>query len=201
MHGTKNEENVKDYERLEFLGDAVLDIVVAEELFRSEIPLNQGQMTRKRTEFVNNEYLSTVFVNLNLGSFIRASLNYSPSVKDRANIVEALFGALFISRGFKMCKLFWAKIQDIMKPYHKVTVQHEEVKLDAIQARVRDVMRMKYKNMGLIAKNPISSLQELCQRNGRALPIYNELEKEGSDHNPLFVFEVTASLFEGESLK
>ncbi|MHA1730840.1 MAG: ribonuclease III family protein [Promethearchaeota archaeon] len=89
----------EDYERLEFLGDSVLDLVAAEELVLEGGELSEGAMTERRKAYVANDVLARVFDHLKLGPLLRAAVNYAPSTKDRANVVEAIFGAVFLSRG------------------------------------------------------------------------------------------------------
>ena len=69
------EPDAKDYERFEFLGDAVLDLLTADYLFNLEKKYTEGIMTQKRSRMVNNEYLSEIFDKLGLKKFIRTEKN------------------------------------------------------------------------------------------------------------------------------
>jgi len=105
--------NIEDYERFEFLGDAVLELISAEELVIN-FQLSEGAMTEKRKQMVNNDYLSQVFDRLKIQPLIRTAMNYTPSVKDKANFVEALFGAVYLDKKYDACKVLWDTIQTKM---------------------------------------------------------------------------------------
>lgn len=94
--------NAEDYERLEFLGDAVLDLVTAEELIKASRE-KEGLLTEHRKQIVNNEYLAQIFDRLKIKSFIRTAVNYTPSIKDKANFLEAFLEPFFKIWISKMC--------------------------------------------------------------------------------------------------
>ncbi len=146
-----------DYDRLEFLGDAVLSLIVAEYVFKDEKILNEGQMTRKRASLVNNDYLASVFDELDVHHLIRASKNYNLSVKDRANFFEAILGAIFLAEGFKKCRNFWIKLHRKLNPDLKIPNIEIEREIDPVQQRVKEALSGLYKELDLIPKNPMSS--------------------------------------------
>ena len=188
-----------DYDRLEFLGDAVLSLIVAEFVFKDENILNEGQMTRKRAGLVNNEYLASVFDELSLQHLIRTTKNYNLSVKDRANFFEAILGAIFLAEGFKKCMKFWLKLHKKLNPGIAIPEVEIEREIDPVQQRVKEALSVMYEELGLIPKNPISSIQELCNKNGMPVPQYHELKREGPPHDPVFVFEIEVTPFSGKS--
>jgi ribonuclease-3 len=183
--------NAEDYERLEFLGDAVLELISAEELVRN-YNLSEGSMTERRKQIVNNEYLSQVFDRLKIQPLTRAAVSYVPSIKDKANFVEALFGAVYLDKGYERCKELWDLFQKKMGINKKKTVS---VPMTAEQKQNKDAMLQFYKQLGLTAKNAKSLLQELCQKQNLPIPEYTLLERIGPDHDPVFRVKVSAILF------
>ncbi|MHA1522686.1 MAG: ribonuclease III family protein [Promethearchaeota archaeon] len=193
----------EDYERYEFLGDSVLDLISAEELF-FEQNFSEGVMTEKRKLLVNNEYLAQVYDRLKMAQFTRTAVNYVPSTKDRANYVEAFFGALFIEFGYKKCKAVWDLMQNKMKEMSnigKMDIMGEMgmnkkktigKHLTAEEKQNETEMKQIHKQMGLIPKNAKSSLQELCQKLNFPIPEYTLVEQTGSDHEPFFKVKVAA---------
>lgn len=183
----------EDYEKLEFLGDAVLNLVSAEELMRDFVDA-EGVMTEKRKALVNNEFLAHIFNCLAMGEFLHAAINYRPSVKDKANVVEALMGAVFLSPNlspnYETCKTLWDTIRARIGalPAEKIvpaTTLEEQTKQEAFQSL--------YRELGLVPKNAKSSLQELCQMQGLPLPEYTEQERVGPDHDPTICVKVVAN--------
>jgi ribonuclease-3 len=183
--------NVEDYERFEFLGDAVLELISAEELV-TNYQLSEGVMTEKRKQLVNNDYLSQIFDRLKMQPLIRTALNYTPSVKDKANFVEALFGAYFLDKKYDACKGLWDTIQT------KMGINKKKVKAAPIsqeEKQNKDAMVNYYKEIGLTPKNAKSMIQELCQKQNLDLPTYEQIERTGPDHDPVFKVKITGILF------
>lgn len=103
---TKPREN---YERLEFLGDAVIDIVVSRELMREFPEGDEGILTQKRSALVQKSFLSTMGQLLNLLDYIKIEQNVDLSqdkiaLKQAANLYEALIGAIYLDGGIKSAK-------------------------------------------------------------------------------------------------
>ena len=89
-----------NYERLEFLGDALLDFAVGEHLYVAHPDWTEGMLTVQRASIVSNEYLACVFDSLCLRRYITATnLLAKPSLKVRANFVESLVGAIYLDGG------------------------------------------------------------------------------------------------------
>ena len=98
-------------ERLEFLGDAVLEVIVAEYLFRNFPEYAEGQMTEHRGKLVNRNYLASKAKELGLGEYILMSDGESESGGRHKNSIladayEALIGAIFIDGGLSGAKMF-----------------------------------------------------------------------------------------------
>ncbi len=184
-----------DYERYEFLGDSVLDLLAAELLFSSKDSLSEGEMTRGRTKLVKNEHLAETYDFLHLQDIIITATHYAPTMKDKANFVEALFGALFLSKGYATCKTLWGKInQHIDFPLGRTTISEDHLH-PKIRDRKNDLETL-YGDLELIPKDPITTLQELCLKNKKPLPKYKLIQRRGPDHHPHFAYQVTVTPFQ-----
>ena len=151
-----------DYERMEFLGDHVLGLVIAEELYHRFGNENEGQMTKRLAGLICGETLVKVAKNLNLGEHIKMAQS-EESAGGRANkanlenAMEAVLGAIFLDQGIEVAKKF-----------------------------ILGVWRDLIDNMVEPPKDAKSALQEWAQ--GRALPLpeYEVIATEGAMHAPLF---------------
>jgi len=99
----------KNYERLEFLGDAVIDIVVSKELMKEFPESDEGILTQKRSALVQKSFLSTMGKLLNLLDYINIDITVDLNqdkiaIKQSANLYEALIGAIFLDRGIEPAK-------------------------------------------------------------------------------------------------
>ncbi|MGL5642118.1 MAG: ribonuclease III [Paraclostridium sp.] len=171
-------------ERLEFLGDSVLGIVVSDFLFQNETELPEGELTKLRANIVCEESLSDVAKHLNLGKHILLGRGEEATGgRDRVSILadafEAVIAAIYLDGGIESAKVF-------------VLENMEEIIQDSIKGRIfRD-----YK----------THLQEVIQSQGESNIIYNLVEEIGPDHNKRFVMEVklndeTLGSGEGKSKK
>ncbi|CEF63257.1 Drosha [Strongyloides ratti] len=108
----KNALTEGDNERLEFLGDAVLQLVITEYLYQNFPDRDEGYMSQLRTCLVSNKTQACVCDDLGLQRYIMPSkpnedvCSIQMKMKDKADLVEALIGALFIDRGIDICRLF-----------------------------------------------------------------------------------------------
>ena len=98
-------------ERLEFLGDAVLEIVVSEYLFNRFANLNEGQLTQMRASLVNTQSLAEIFQQLDCKDLLQTSkgtnkLDETHKHSNYAGTLEACIGAIFIELGFEESKSF-----------------------------------------------------------------------------------------------
>lgn len=157
--GASKEHN----ERLEFLGDAVLELVVTDHLYR-EYAMPEGDLTNLRAAVVRGEMLAKVATTWNLDAFLRLSRGERRDVgKARqfilANAVEAVIGAAYLDQGTRAAK----KLID-----------------RDIVGLLPDVIK---KGLHIDAK---SRFQELSQERFRATPVYQVLEESGPDHARIF---------------
>lgn len=106
----------QNYERLEFLGDAMLGAVIAAHLYKKVPDGDEGYLTKMRSKVVSREHLNELGRDLNLVSYLRSSVptqQFSGNIY--GNVFEALVGAIYLDRGIKYCERFIHK--RVIKPY------------------------------------------------------------------------------------
>lgn len=157
-------------ERLEFLGDSVLNCVVATELCARFIKAREGELSRLRANLVRQETLHRIAQSLHLGDYLllgegelKSGGHTRPSIL--ADGLEALFGAIFLDRGFSSAR------EVILRLYSNVL---EELDLKAT------------------SKDPKTMLQEFLQARHIALPRYTVVSTQGAAH--MQEFEVECSI-------
>ena len=156
-------------ERLEFLGDAVLGVAVADELFRTDDALNEGTLTVLRSQVVSGHSLSGAARRLKIGEFLafgKGERNNGGTNKDSnlAGAFEALVGAVFVDKGFRAAC-------DVVKRWLS-----EEIKIA--------------KSSG-VKKDPKTEYQLITQSSFGETPVYTITENAGPDHAPTFWSEVS----------
>lgn len=108
--------NPVNYERLEFLGDAMLSSVIAAHLFK-EVPAgDEGYLTKMRSKIVSREHLNELGKDLNLVQFIESKVpvqHFGENI--HGNLFEALIGAIFLDQGYIYCEKFIQK--SVIIPY------------------------------------------------------------------------------------
>ncbi len=104
---SSNKETVNN-ERLEFLGDAVLGLIVAEYLFKLFPYKDEGFLTQVRSKIVNGNNLQQLALKLGLNNYLKASLTKNETAKSSAygDAFEALIGAVYLDKGFLTCQKF-----------------------------------------------------------------------------------------------
>tara|TARA_B100001146_G_scaffold225228_1_gene248265 strand:+ start:5954 stop:6697 length:744 start_codon:yes stop_codon:yes gene_type:complete len=119
-HRSMNETNTKgaaqNYERLEFLGDAMLSAVIASHLFMEVPSGDEGYLTKMRAKVVSREHLNELGRDLELIKHLKTSIpleQFGGNV--HGNVFEALVGAIYLDRGFKYCEKFIYK--RVIDPY------------------------------------------------------------------------------------
>ncbi len=153
---------VEDNERLEFLGDAVLDFVVGAWAYNHFPEMPEGDLTKLRSALVRNEQLAKFARNLNLGRALRLGRGESTSGgKNRDNLLgsafEALIGAIYLDAG----------LDAVTKFVHPILEEAQESVLDEIH-------------------DPKSSLQEWTQARKLGSPHYVVVNTIGPDHAVIF---------------
>lgn len=151
-------------ERLEFLGDAVLGMLVAEELFQRHGRIAEGVLSRLRASLVNARVLAEVGRELGLGDLLHLGAGELRSGGWRrdsilADAVEALVGAIYLDAGLEAAR-DWVRAR--------------------YGARLEELPALES------LKDPKTRLQEALQRGGHGLPEYEVLESRGADHEQVF---------------
>ena len=99
------EHGLNDNERLEFLGDAVLDIIIAELLFEKFPQKTEGELTRIKARIVNRKYLGSLGLKLNMGEFVEfVDGKYVNKSTICGNAFEAFIGAIYVDQGFEKAR-------------------------------------------------------------------------------------------------
>jgi len=152
-------------ERLEFLGDSVINHLIAEAVYRRFPGAREGEMSRMRASLVNGETLAAVGAELDLGSCLRLGSGERKSGGHRrksiiADAFEAVIGALLLDGGIERCR--------------ECVLALFASRLDAIEP-------------GALAKDPKTRLQEYLQGRNHALPRYELLEVQGEEHARQFL--------------
>ena len=159
----------ESYERLEFLGDAVLELAVSTELYRRFPGADEGELTKTRSSLVRRATLAQIARRIDLGSYLFVgkgveSTNGHQQDSVLAAAFEALVAAVYIDQGNEFTRQF------ILRLIYVELTQAERV--------------------GRPPENPKSLLQETIQAKGLAPPIYRLVSSEGPDHGPVFTIEV-----------
>jgi len=108
-HKSLNTEPRKNYERLEFLGDAVIDIIVSRELMRDFPEGDEGLLTQRRAALVQKPYLASIGHLLDLMDYLKIEKSVNLEIekiaeKQQANLFESLIGAIYLDGGIEPCR-------------------------------------------------------------------------------------------------
>jgi ribonuclease III len=112
--------NPLNYERLEFLGDAMLSAVIAGHLFNKAPTGDEGYLTKMRSKIVSREHLNELGKDLNLVQFVESKVpvqHFGDNI--HGNIFESLVGAIYLDRGYEYCEKFIQK--RVIIPYVDIT--------------------------------------------------------------------------------
>ena len=98
-------------ERLEFLGDSVLDIIIAEQLYQSNRWFSEGELTRRKAMMVNNKLLAEIAKTINVGKYLRLGKGEQKQQGKKknsllANTLEAIIGAIYLDAGLERTREF-----------------------------------------------------------------------------------------------
>ncbi|WP_310554590.1 ribonuclease III [Flavobacterium sp.] len=116
MNRIDEKGNALNYERLEFLGDAMLGSVIAAHLFNQVPTGDEGYLTKMRSKIVSRDHLNELGKDLNLIQFLESKVtvqNFGENI--HGNLFEAFIGAIYLDRGFGYCEKFIHK--KVIKPY------------------------------------------------------------------------------------
>jgi ribonuclease III len=172
-HRTYAVENSLPYDnqRLEFLGDAVLEIILSEYIFQLYPDAQEGELTKMRSAMVNQNSLATLARNIELGAFMITGKGEkenggSERASTLSDLFEALIGAFYLDADLETVK---------------------EFVLELVKKEFPDPHKL------LLDLNPKGILQEYSQKKWNEPPVYNILSVSGPDHAPVFTVEVTVN--------
>ena len=168
---THRSASARNNERLEFLGDALLSMIIAEYLFQHYPKASEGELSRLRASLVKGETLAELARGLQLGDWLRLGPGELKSGGFRresilSDTMEAIFGAVYLDGGLIPCR-------------------------DLILLLYRDCLTQ-LASAGEL-KDPKTRLQEYLQARQQALPVYNVLEIRGEPHAQSFMVECVAT--------
>ncbi len=153
-------------ERLEFLGDAVLELVVTEHLYQAYPKSPEGDLTNLRAALVNAKMLSQISSTLGVEAYLALSRGESRDAKGKArqfilaNAYEAIVGALYLDQGMEAARGFITR--SVLSQLPRVVEEHLDV-------------------------DPKSNFQEVAQEKVGITPTYKVLSESGPDHDKQFV--------------
>jgi len=160
LKGARNRAG--SYQRLEFLGDHVLGLIVSDMLYRAFPKADEGELSRRLADLVRKETCAEIARNIDLGAAMRvgasennAGARARPAIL--ADVCEALIGAVYLDGGYKAA---------------------EELVERLWQERLRATAQP--------LRDPKTVLQEWAQARGLPTPAYREVARSGPDHNPEF---------------
>jgi ribonuclease-3 len=166
-HSSYQKSNLKikknNYERLEFLGDRVLGLVLSEYFFKTFPTANEGILDNYFQKHANQENLFKYAKSINLNNFLKTQKgdNLENKKSILSDVIEAIIGAIYIDTGLKNCKKFIIK---------------NIIDKDLIYSQP--------------LKHPKSILQEYSLEKYKTLPKYSILNKSGNEHKPIFEVSV-----------
>ena len=159
--------NIPSYERLEFIGDSVLNMLIANTLYTMFPKENEGFMTKLRTRLVSGKTLSIIAEKMEIYNHIRMNekalrQSWNQNSRILEDVFEALIGAIYLDQGLYFAKRF---IDSKFQQY----------------VNIRDMMKdTNYKDM----------LMRYTQQNMQTLPVYKIVQEVGPNHNKSFVMQV-----------
>lgn len=157
-------------ERLEFLGDAVLGFVVANELYSRFPDFSEGELTNLRSALVRGDTLSRIALSLHLGDYLYLGHGEEESggrtrSRNLSCVLEAVIGAVFVDQGFDIARNFTLNILS-----------------SKLEQAATEKSQSDYK----------SRLQQIIQSESKMTPVYRTIEEVGPDHAKVFTVEVLA---------
>lgn len=176
MHRSMSKRNAKgrpvNNERLEFLGDAILDAIVGDIVFRHFEGKREGFLTSTRSKIVQRDTLNRLAHEIGVGRLIKSSGHMSShNSYMEGNAFEALVGAIYLDRGYGACMRFMQK---------------------RILSQLINIDKVAYKEVNFKSK-----LIEWCQKNKVKLDFQLVEQKRGDDNSPMFVYKAMIEGLEG----
>jgi len=166
---TEGRENFEHYERLEFFGDTVLDMIISEIIINKYPLANEGELTRLRAALVNQQSLAEIARSINLGDYLllgkgEESSNGREKESILAGTYEALIGAIYLDQGLKeTVKIIKRHFNSLLKEVSKKGKFYQDYK---------------------------SELIEYIQKKWNIIPKFTVINTQGPDHDKTFHVEV-----------
>ena len=167
-HRSIQNYQIGNYERLEFLGDAIIDQVVSNWLFNKYPKSDEGSLTKKRSSLVNRNFLSILGKNLKVMDVVR--IEQSVNTQDpkvianiSADVYEAIVGAIYLDGGFQEASTF---INNTLCLFEHLANENQNYK---------------------------GQLIEYCHYNNLPTPQFNIVESQGPEHEKIFIINVVIS--------
>ena len=161
--------SLDSYERMEFLGDAVLELIISTELYRNLPRVTEGELTKGRSALVCRPSLAGAARRLSLGAYLHLGKGELESGgQDRESILEEAFEAL-------VAAIYLDQDYDAARRFVLMALEPDLVE---------------FNTWGKLHENPKSRLQERVQGLGRPTPRYRLVSADGPDHQPIFTVEV-----------
>lgn len=168
-HSSLGNEGLPNYERLEFLGDAVLGFLVAENLYKRKPEIPEGELTSRRSLMVSRRPLAVVADDLELGAYLRVGRGLTDdalqSQRILADLVEAVLGAIYLDGGVRAARRF----------VQRFVIERFQTERDESQTTTDAKTR----------------LNQWAQCHDLGVPSYKIVESTGPDHDPTFRVCVT----------
>jgi ribonuclease-3 len=171
-HASARPSAGSDYERLEFLGDRVLGLVIAELLFRAYPTASEGELSLRLNSLVNADTCAAVADEIGLHEFIRTGSDVKGLADKRlkslrADVVESLIATIYLDGG-----------------------------LEAAQPFIERYWNARSREINSAQRDPKTELQEWAHQQNGAQPQYTVVDRTGPDHDPQFTVKVNVKGFE-----
>jgi ribonuclease-3 len=182
-HPSYSKYGYQNYERMEFLGDSILGLIIAELLYKKFTHLSEGKLSLMHSRLVNTKTLADIAKEIEIGDDIIMDTGetlsggrHNPS--NLENTMEALIAAIYLDGGIDSARKF------IFELWSKYLIEDGDI----------------------FKKDVKSHLQEWAQKNKHNIPIYEIVDKTGVEHSPTFMVKVSITnvneaLGEGKSRK
>ena len=166
VHKSYSISSDSNYERLEFLGDRVLSLILAKKIYEIYPQDSEGKLDKRLASLINFKTCAKVIKNLNLKNFVKISSAQKKirtgETKILGDLCESLIGAIYLDSNFKESEKF------VLKLWKNELINSKSIKIDSK-----------------------TQLQEYCLKKFKELPKYNDLFKKGPAHSPIFTVAVS----------
>ncbi|CAM3171196.1 ribonuclease III [Streptobacillus felis] len=164
-----NSPNIKDNERLEFLGDSVMDLITTEYIFTKNLNSTEGELSKFKSKIISETVFATISRDLDLGNYIFLSNSENISGGRERNSVlgdvfEALIGAIYLDSDYPTTR---------------------EIVIKLLDSKIKNLDQIEW------VSDYKSALQEITQLKFKVTPIYTVVKEDGPDHDKTFEVEVS----------